>query len=442
MTDQEVKCKVGSCKRTWTWTADAQRRHYAWVARQQAKTDTATDAIGFVDATPDRASAVVGEASSTTPEVTADSVAEAVASQELVSSGPDGAPSSSEAATALAIHPAATDSAATSTGADESASAPPAGERRKKKRKSKRQRKAKPIDGPPERMCSVCSEKASKLKSIELPCKVHGCSRTFEWDRASQLRAWASVATTGDSGEATSPAVPKRMCTTCREFCRVHPDRAIKCGRPECASTWTYKTGAQLQAFLAGKLEDPIKLCDECAKGQFLAMAAERAKAAERVGQGEVMPCVVVGCEGSWLYMPGMTLTPAADGQYPADRMCDDCRVKHGEAPRGHAPGSEAGSDAVVVSDEDSSVSVGSSADAGAVVTTPTANAAKRSTPGASDDTVSGSTATVPGDVDSVPVASASTADPDSPVSDASAPDSGSAEEPAAGVDADDVPSA
>ncbi|TPV97281.1 MAG: hypothetical protein B7733_00335 [Myxococcales bacterium FL481] len=301
MTEQAVPCKVAGCSRTWTWTVDAQRRHHAWVARQQAK-----------EAAGNRSRALAGDGASDLPR---DEVGESTSS----TSGEAEAASTTSDADA-----GATDGRVEAAGP---AAEPSEG---KKRRRSKRARKPRPLDGPPERMCSVCAERAAKLKPIELPCKVHGCNKTFEWDRASQLRAWASL----PPDAKTSPSVPKRMCATCREFCRVHPDRAIKCGRPDCTTTWTYKTGAQLQAFLAGKLEDPIKLCDDCAKGQFLAMAAERAKASGPAQGGETMPCVVVGCKGSWVYTPGMSLTPAVDGEYPPDRMCNDCRIERGLPPR------------------------------------------------------------------------------------------------------------
>ncbi len=93
------------------------------------------------------------------------------------------------------------------------------------------------------------------------------------------------------------------------------------------------KTGAQLQAFLAGKLEDPIRLCDECAKGEQRenppSQPARRSQsgATDLVASGEVMPCVVPGCEGSWLYTPGMQLARARAGEVPRDRQCESCRT-------------------------------------------------------------------------------------------------------------------
>ena len=42
------------------------------------------------------------------------------------------------------------------------------------------------------------------------------------------------------------------------------------------------------------------------------------------------------GCTGSWVYTPGMTLSPADPDatEPPVDRQCDDCRVKVGAPER------------------------------------------------------------------------------------------------------------
>lgn len=151
-------------------------------------------------------------------------------------------------------------------------------------------------------------------------------------DRESQLRAWVSLRTDEPSEQAP---LPKRMCEVCREFCRLHVDRQVPCGRPGCDRTWTYKTGAQLQAFLAGRLEDPIRLCDACREGEF----AREAEVALEAPQGaEVMPCIVSGCSGVWFHHPGMTIAAADDGDLPLDRMCDACRERREALPRNTPP--------------------------------------------------------------------------------------------------------
>ena len=93
-----------------------------------------------------------------------------------------------------------------------------AGDRRKRRRK--RRRGGKPVvnaEGPPERMCGLCAQKLTRLQPREQPCKVHGCTRTWTWDRASQMRAWVA---SGSDDLDFEPGTPRRMCEVCREFCR------------------------------------------------------------------------------------------------------------------------------------------------------------------------------------------------------------------------------
>ena len=197
------------------------------------------------------------------------------------------------------------------------------GGRGKKGRRGGR-RRAGSIHEPPPRLCDKCHEKLGTLEVAAGPCKVHGCTRTAAVDKEQQLRAWAALHT--DDLDAVAP-LPRRMCEVCRDFCRAHPDRQVPCGRPSCDKTWTYKTGAQLQAMLAGRFDDPIRLCDECVRGGF-------AREAKGPDGAELMPCVVPLCEGVWHYKAGTRLAAARLGELPVDRMCDFHRVERGEKPR------------------------------------------------------------------------------------------------------------
>ena len=181
-------------------------------------------------------------------------------------------------------------------------------------------------DGPPRRKCELCQAKLAKLTERPSVCKVHGCTRPVIIDREGQLRAWAATGSTDLDFEAP---LAKQMCEVCREFCRAHDDRAVPCGRPGCDRTWTYKRGAQLQAFLAGRFDDPIRLCEPC--------ESETRKAAHGVdlpANVEVMPCIVPGCSGVWHYRTGQKLGHCQDGERPVQRMCDEHRRAHGADPR------------------------------------------------------------------------------------------------------------
>jgi len=250
LADAEVACRVDGCKRTWTWSRDAQLKHRAWLRHAPAIAKAEDD-----------------------------------------------------------------------------------DERRGRRRRRRRGAKS-PADPPP-RMCEPCRQRLGTLVERESTCKVHGCTRTVTIDRESQLRAWAALGTTDVDAEAP---LAKRMCEVCREFCRLHGDREVACGRPGCDRTWTYKTGAQLQAFLAGRFEDPLRLCDACMAGAAAALEGQAAlgESGELVAPpgAELMPCVVIGCDGIWHWIPGMSIAPANDGDQPIDRMCARCRAERGQAPR------------------------------------------------------------------------------------------------------------
>ncbi|MDC0720810.1 hypothetical protein [Nannocystis bainbridge] len=302
--DAEMPCKVEGCRRSWIWTRDAQLRHRLWVLRQRARARAVearheSAAAAEVEATAD--APVPSDLSSETPVEVGTPVLEAMSP--------------------------ATDEAAPAGGEAHEVGDSKAGPGKKRRRRRKQHVRAEPDpEGPPQRMCGLCAQKLGRLVPREVPCKVHGCVRTWTWDRAGQLRAWVL---SGSDDVEFEPAAPKRMCEACREFCRKHPDREIHCGRPGCPSVWMYKTGAQLQAFLAGRLQDPLKLCDECAKGEF-------AKTIEEAGLpegAEIMPCVVPACDGNWVYMPGQKLMHVPDGELAPDRMCLKCKRERGLAP-------------------------------------------------------------------------------------------------------------
>ena len=214
--------------------------------------------------------------------------------------------------------------------AEEDAAEPASGRGGGKRRGRRNRRRRRPdIHEPPPRLCGPCQDKLARLEPREAPCKVHGCTRTVTLDREVQLRAWALLHTEDLDAE---PSLPRRMCDTCREFCRSHPDREVACGRPGCERTWTYKTGAQLQDFLAGRRQDPIRLCDECSKGGALLVDVES------VAGMEVMPCVVPLCDGVWFYREGLVaVEPSPSDPLPLDRMCDRCRQERGAEPRARA---------------------------------------------------------------------------------------------------------
>jgi hypothetical protein len=312
--DLQVPCKIPDCKHTWLWPRQAQLRHRAWVRRQQAKFEAeeaeaaAGDQPAIEVAEPEH---VEHESPDAEPESAVETEGEAEPESVVEAEG--------EAEPESAVE--------TEAGAEPSADEAKPDKRRRRKRR----RKHKLHDGPPERLCERCFERANHLEPIHVPCKVHGCSQTWVWEREGQLRAWSVLDGRDDVTELPQP--PRRMCNSCFEFVRAHGDREVACGRPGCERSWMYKTGAQLQDFLAGRSLEPMRLCEECSRSQFVVPSS---RGVRMPAGAEVMPCSVAGCTGSWVYAPGMRLS-AADpdaAEPPLDRMCDDCRAERGAPGR------------------------------------------------------------------------------------------------------------
>ena len=332
--DQEVECRLPGCAHTWTWTADAQHRHAMWLRRERAKIEKAerkAEEAEAAEAAAPEAEAAAPEAEAAAPEAeTAAAAPEAVADDEA-------SESESESDDAEG-----SDDAVEADGAEEGPGKKRRRRRRRKKKKraeAKAQAPAKALpEGPPQKLCGHCSERLAAMTPTELPCKVHGCDQMWSWDVGSQLRAWVQARDAEGNWPSEAPKGPRRMCNRCRDFCRQHKDREVVCGKPECEKTWTYKTGAQLQDHLAGRNADPIKLCPDCVRSQFVpsAMAAALPEGAE------IMPCAVSGCEGKWVYVPGMELAPSPEDGSPApDRMCNPCRAERELEPRLAPPAPE-----------------------------------------------------------------------------------------------------
>ena len=352
--DAEIRCKVDTCHRHWVWPRDAQLRHRLWVMRQKAKYAAELERAREAAAERARAAeeaAAQGEAAQVVMaqveaaqaevaqgEAAQVEMAQAEAAQAEAAQGEAAEASQGEAIEASEGE-ASEGEASEGEASEGEAGAGEGGEAAKRKRRRRRRRgkgaapapevalPPPPVieEGPPARMCGLCSQKVSRLQTREVPCKVHGCTRAWSWDRASQLRAWAAL---GTDDLDMDPGAPRRMCEICRDFCRKHPDRAVPCGRPGCTHTWMYKTGAQLQAFLAGRTVDPLRLCDECARGGFINTLSP----SELPEGAELMPCVVPGCSGTWVFFEGQRLSGGevdADG-LPLDRMCLEHRRERG----------------------------------------------------------------------------------------------------------------
>jgi hypothetical protein len=318
--DLGVRCKIPECRNTWTWPRQAQIKHRAWVRRQLA----IEDAEERGDAAPMHVEARDHGRHDEAREEAHDEAREEAHDEAHDEGAAEAHEEPHDEAHAEAEAPsddAASEEASSEAPTHEQHADGDEGQHKRRRRKRKRRRKI--HEGPPERLCDRCNERINHLQPMEIPCKVHGCHSTWTWDREGQLRAWATL--DGQTHVTELPQPPRRMCMSCLEFVRKHSDREVRCGRPGCEKVWMYKTGAQLQDYLAGRTQDPIRLCEECIRSQFTISTSS--DGAVPPGS-EIMPCMVSGCSGTWVYVPGMKL-PAADpdaSEPPVDRMCDDCR--------------------------------------------------------------------------------------------------------------------
>src|SRR5690606_7619605 len=198
--DREVACRISDCKHTWTWTREAQLRHRAWVGRQQAKLEAEDSEDGELEASSDAAPASEIEAAASEVEASGSEVeasgseAEAITSEPRVEESEQAEPEQSDAdeqQTEADEQQAEADEQAEPTEADAGTDEPdrPGKKRRRKRRRNKR----KIHDGPPEKLCERCFARLGHLEPIEIPCKVHGCTNTWMWERDGQLRAWAAL---------------------------------------------------------------------------------------------------------------------------------------------------------------------------------------------------------------------------------------------------------
>ncbi len=321
--DLEIRCKIPECHSTWTWPRQAQLKHRAWVRRQLAIEDAEERGddprASQSEPSPARVEARSGHGTETEPHETEPTETEPTETESHETESTEAESNEAESSEA--------ESSETETTETETESQADSDESQPKRRRRKRKRRRKINEGPPERLCDRCNERINHLQPIEVPCKVHGCHSTWTWDREGQLRAWSAL--DGQTNVTELPQPPRRMCMTCVEFVRRHGDRDVRCGRPGCEKTWSYKTGAQLQDYLAGRTQDPIRLCEECIRSQFTISTSNDGSIP---AGSEIMPCLVSGCSGTWVYMPGMKLssTNPEASEAPADRICDDCRSLRG----------------------------------------------------------------------------------------------------------------
>ena len=168
----------------------------------------------------------------------------------------------------------------------------------------------------PKHLCADCQQLLDSLQDKEIPCAVPGCTRSAILSREQQL------VSQGETAESTAPVAPNGvtftgyMCEPCTQVARKLKDRAVSCGVFACSRKWTWKADEQIQAFAAGKPnEPPRRMCAEC--------RTEFGKLFDRE-----IRCRTSGCKATWTWPRSDQLDACvADKPVPKapSRMCQRC---------------------------------------------------------------------------------------------------------------------
>ena len=162
-------------------------------------------------------------------------------------------------------------------------------------------------------LCEPCTQIARKLKDRSVSCGIVGCSRKWTWKADEQIQAFAA-------GKPNEP--PRRMCGECRtEFGKL-ADREIRCRTSGCKTTWTWSRFDQLDACVADKPvpKAPSRMCKRCFDLWSSLKDVDR-------------PCRRAGCKGTWSDKRGAQLARAVRGKSgdPYPRYCTECEKELGD---------------------------------------------------------------------------------------------------------------
>jgi hypothetical protein len=162
-------------------------------------------------------------------------------------------------------------------------------------------------------LCEPCAQVARKLKDRAVNCGIIGCSRKWTWKADDQIQAFAA-------GKPNEP--PRRMCAECRaEFGKLG-DREIRCRTSGCKTTWTWSRSDQLDACMADKPapKAPSRMCQRCFDLWSSLKDVER-------------PCRRAACKGTWSDKRGAQLARLVRGKSaePYPRYCGECEKELGD---------------------------------------------------------------------------------------------------------------
>jgi len=163
----------------------------------------------------------------------------------------------------------------------------------------------KPAEHPPRRMCEHCFQTFKALQDTEVPCKVHGCKRTWVFSAYDQL----------DHTLANGPdaPLPSRMCRECYNVFMNAKDRPVSCQNRGCTRTWRYTKSMQLSDSLQGRKRPEPRMCDACQRKL-------------KTLTDKQIPCKAPGCDAAWTYAAIEQLRDLCQGKTePTPKRCAGC---------------------------------------------------------------------------------------------------------------------
>ncbi len=341
ITDKQRRCDVPGCDGTWTWTVDAQLEAFAThrpppknlcascegkLAALEEKQVACTVPGCERTATLSKRSQLLAQAQAEKAQESAQEAAHDEAQAQAEKQAEHAAahahahahtPSEAAAEAAPADE---TQTGAESAGDDSAegatAEAAPAektssdknGDREVAARAEKPGRVT--YEGP---FCEPCGDVARRLQDRPVTCGINGCKRKWIWKADDQLQAFAA-------GKPNEP--PRRMCDTCRAHFGKLSDREVRCRTSGCKKTWTWSRFDQLDACAADKAapKAPARMCDNCYD------LFQKLKDVER-------PCRKSGCKRTWTDKRGAQLARLVRGKTgdPYPQYCNECRKELGD---------------------------------------------------------------------------------------------------------------
>jgi hypothetical protein len=330
LADKQRRCDIPGCTGTFTWTVKEQLEAFA--AHKQPPRGLCSSCEARMGALEDKEAAcgIPGCTRTATVSKRAQLIAEAKAAQAAAGAAPE-----AEAPAAEAAPPAATETASDSNGhaeasAEGNSEAPAAdavateaaGEKSEAQRKGERAGKGeKPgrvtFAGP---FCEPCHDVAKRLQDRPVTCGINGCKRKWIWKADDQIQAFAA-------GKPNEP--PRRMCDGCRASFGKLLDREVRCRTSGCKKTWTWSRFDQLDACQADKPppKAPSRMCESCFD------SFQKLKDVER-------PCRKAGCKRTWTDKRGAQLARLVRGKSgdPYPQYCSECQKELGDLAEREIP--------------------------------------------------------------------------------------------------------